>query len=273
MPDIRLDLHVHAMLSKTIPFRMVDLELMINQARKRGLNGFALTEHLNARHYWKTYRSLKERFPYDRGIYFVDAHFRIINGAEISLGEAGHVVALGEPEAIWQIDKRLEINKGYRPTLAEVLSNAPEDLILIGAHPFRPNGGVMSYPVGQVKQLQALEINGKDFGIEDQVEYAANEIGLPMVAGSDAHLWPQIGVRSTVFKQDEITLSRIRSQIRERSVGVISSVDGPQMVDICTRYKHRIKTDRKRVRTATGSRKRGRLSIKGPNVAIQLSLA
>ena len=49
---MRFDFHVHALLSRAIPFKLLDLKAMVAQGKSRGLDGFALTEHINAPGYW-----------------------------------------------------------------------------------------------------------------------------------------------------------------------------------------------------------------------------
>lgn len=56
---MRLDFHVHALLSRAIPFKPLDLKAMVAQGQLRGLNGFALTEHINAPSYWNIYELLR----------------------------------------------------------------------------------------------------------------------------------------------------------------------------------------------------------------------
>ncbi len=238
---VRFDLHVHAKLSKPIPFSMGDLDLMLDQARRRGLDGLALTEHIHAPEYWEIYQSLRKRFPYRKGVFYLNPRLYLLNGAEITLKDGGDIIALGEMEVLSFLDRTLGLSQGYHPSLRELLDKSPQDLLLTGAHPFRPNGGLMKYAPRELKRLCALEINGRDFGLEDQVRRAAGELGLPLVGGSDAHFWPQLGIRSTLLPLSKVALSEIKHLLQEGKVEVESSDDGPLMVEICARYKQKVK--------------------------------
>ena len=238
---VKFDLHVHAKLSKPIPFNIDSLNLMLDQAQRRELDGFALTEHIHAPDYREIYQSLRKRFPYRKGIFYPDSHLYLLNGAEITLKDGGDIIILGEMEAVNFLDRSLDLNQGYHPSLSEFLSKIPKGVLLIGAHPFRPNGGLVKYASCELAHLCALELNGRDFGLEDQVKQVADKLGLPLVGGSDAHFWPQLGIRSTILPLDKVTISGIEHLLQEGNVEVESSPDGPLMVGICARYKQKVK--------------------------------
>ena len=239
----RLDFHVHAMLSRAIPFKLADLEAMVDQAKKRGLDGFALTEHINAPEYWNAYGLLKKIYPYKDGIYQVEPDFVIINGAEISLLHGGDLIVLGDQEAIRKLDKKLDLNKGHRPPLPDVIRVADEDLILIGAHPYRPTGGLLKFDPVFLRRLTALEINGKDYGIEADVRRTSADLGLPVVGGSDAHYWLQIGISSTRLPVDLVELPAIKKVIQAGLTEVRRTPDAAKIVETCNAYKRRIKEE------------------------------
>ena len=48
----------------------------------------------------------------------------------------------------------------------------------------------------------------------------ARALGLPIVAGSDAHHWLQVGVRHTLLHTDELTLHAIAKTIKEGLTGL-----------------------------------------------------
>ena len=237
------DLHVHAMLSRAIPFKMMDLKAMVAQARSRGLNGFALTEHINAPGYWSTYKLMQETYQYSDGFYKIEPDFFIINGAEISLMHGGDLIALGAPEAIKKMDRKLDLNKGYRPPLPDVLKAADDDLVLIGAHPFRPTGGLLKFDSSYLKRLTALEINGKDYGIEVDVRKFATDLGLPVVGGSDAHYWPQIGISLTMLPIQRPDVATIKKEIAAGSAQVRRAYNAAVIVEMCEAHKKRIKEE------------------------------
>jgi len=238
----KFDFHVHTKLSRSIPFNLSDLNLLITHAKRMGLDGFAITEHINAPDYWETYEQIGRRFLCESGIYYVEPGFHIINGAEITLKGKGDILALGDIRSIQALDLKLNLSGSYHPTLEELIDEAPEDLILIGAHPFRPRGGIMKFDPAAIRQLVALEVNGKDFGQEDQVEAAARSMDLPTVAGSDTHYWPQLGIRRTVLQMPSLTIPAIKQAIKSRQASYESEPNGPLMVQICKHHKTTLKT-------------------------------
>lgn len=239
----KYDLHVHAMLTRSIPFKMADLRPMVAQARKRKLNGFALTEHIDAPGYWTTYDLLRETYPYRDGVYEIEPGFHIINGVEISLMHGGDLIALGDPENIRKLDKRFGLNRGQRPPLPDIIRNAGDDLILIGAHPYRPAGGLMKFDACWLKELTALEINGKDYGLEHDVRKTAADLGLPVVGGSDAHYWPQIGISLTSIPLERPDITMLKEAISHGFCMAERSQDAAEVVEMCNSYKRMIKEE------------------------------
>ncbi len=239
---VALDLHVHTKLSRSIPFSITDLHKLIGHGKRIGLDGFAITEHINASDYWETYEEIGRRFPCDSGIYYVEPGFHLVNGAEITLKGKGDILALGDIRSIQGLDLKLNLSGGYHPTLEELVQEAPADLILVGAHPYRPNGGIMKFETDWLRRLTAIEVNGKDFGQEDKVEDTAAYLELPIVGGSDTHYWPQLGIRRTVLPVARMTIDAIKDAIVSRRAAVESNPDGPFLVDVCTHHKRTLKT-------------------------------
>lgn len=239
---LKFDLHVHTKLSRSIPFKMADLHLLIAHAKRMHVDAFAITEHINAPDYWQTYAQIGRRFLCDAGIYYVEPGLHMINGAEITLKGKGDILALGDISSMQRLDCRLNLSGGYHPTLEELVSEAPDDLLLIGAHPFRPNGGIMKFSPSAIRKLAALEINGKDFGEEHKVEAAAAALGLPVVGGSDTHYWPQLGIRRTVLPVSSLSIEAIRASIIAGEATVESEPNGPLMVEVCKHHKTTVKT-------------------------------
>jgi hypothetical protein len=81
-----------------------------------------------------------------------------------------------------------------------------------------------------LRRLHALEINGKDFGTEIMLLVQARALGLPIVAGSDAHHWLQLGVRHTLMHTDEIAVPTVIKTIKEGLTGFSTSPYTPLRV-------------------------------------------
>ncbi|MBN1368457.1 MAG: hypothetical protein JW967_11085 [Dehalococcoidales bacterium] len=154
---MKFDLHVHALIAKYIPFETDQLNRMITVARRRGLNGFAVVDHIHYLGYWRTSNIFRESFPYYNGIYEVTEDFHIISGAEVHIKGGGHILVLGDLGEIHRIDEEMNLSGGYRPTLEQLITNTSSDMVYIGAHPFRSSCGLTEFKPSQLKSLCALE--------------------------------------------------------------------------------------------------------------------
>lgn len=242
----RIDLHTHAKISKLFPFEMRSMHQMIAQARRVGLDGFALVEHLHASNFWDVHEVLGRTFAYADGVYRTEGGFHILTGAELSLmdhGRPADLVLLGTLGQLRRFNGRLTrpATGGYRPPLAEAVAAARDaGLFIIGAHMFR-QGKELAALGRELASLDAVEANGKDFRKDERVYDAARRLGLPVVGGSDAHFWPQIGIKATLLPINEITQDRVTTAIRDGLAAVESLDYGPVAVQISGAYKRILK--------------------------------
>ena len=88
------------------------------------------------------------------------------------------------------------------------------DLCRIGAHMFRPGKELGKLPAADLRRLDALEVNGKDFGSEVMLLVQARALRLPVVGGSDAHHWLQLGVRHSALHVETLDLASVQGAIR-----------------------------------------------------------
>jgi len=95
---------------------------------------------------------------------------------------------------------------------------------------FRPKKELGKFRIDDLRRLHALEVNGKDFGTEVMLLVQARALGLPIVAGSDAHHWLQLGVRHTLMHLDEIRIATVLKTIREGLTGFATSPYTPLRV-------------------------------------------
>ena len=238
---MRFDFHVHALIAKYIPFETDQLNRMITIARKRGLNGFAVVDHIHYPGYWRTSDIFKESFQYHNGIYEVTEDFHIISGAEVHIKGGGHILVLGDIGEIHRIDEEMNLSGGYRPTLEQLLANTPSEMICIGAHPFRSNCGLTEFKPSQLKSLSALELNASDYQNIEQVKRFIKNCKMPMVSGSDAHVWPLIGVSYTILPDDLPNLTKIKIALGQGLTRVEIDPDAAFKVNWCNRLKVSIK--------------------------------
>src|SRR3989442_3016491 len=208
-------------MSKHFKFDPVSVERMVRMARRVGLDGLALTEHFHATDFWAVHDHLERTYPLEGGVFWADG-LALIPGAEINIREGAHVIVLGEVAELRRLDRAFAqpLSHRYEPTFREFLDVTEYfEIARIGAHMFRPGKELGKFSTDDLRRLHALEVNGKDFGSEIMLLAQARALGLPIVAGSDAHHRLQLGVRHTLMHTDEIKMGAIVKTIKEGLTG------------------------------------------------------
>jgi predicted metal-dependent phosphoesterase TrpH len=243
----RVDTHTHPKISKHFAFDPGSITRIVGMARTVGLDAVALTEHFHARGYWEIYDHLAEQYPSHRGA-FQSGGMTLIPGAEVNIREKAHVIVLGEIAELRRLDEAFpeRLSHGYEPALREFLDVTSDfELARIGAHMFRRAKELGKFAAADLRRLDALEINGKDFGTEMMLLVQARALGLPIVAGSDAHHWLQLGVRHTLMHVDDLSVHSIVKSIKEGLTGFSTSPYTPLRVKTAKSLKNITKLLRK----------------------------
>ena len=184
---IRIDLHVHSMYSVDSTIRPEQLPLY---ARKRGLDGVAVTDH----------DRLDSALKISR-----ESNFLILPGMEVTSLD-GHIVGLNLKESV---------PKGLT---AEETVDRIHDAggIAIACHP----SAFFKRSLGECasSRFDAIEvINSSAIPFRYSVRHSeelASRLGISRVAGSDAHYGPEIGCAYTVVKA-ELVAQDIVSAIKK----------------------------------------------------------
>jgi predicted metal-dependent phosphoesterase TrpH len=168
---MRFDLHVHSNYSDGHD----DVKTILKAARKRGLDGIAITDHDSLGGSRAARRIIKD----------LRLKMILIPGAEVTTAD-GHLLVLG----VEGIPKR-----GLTP---EETTEKAHDLggITIVPHPYHP----FRHAIGRIPDCDAVEVyNSKHlFGIANaRARLGAKKRGLPMVAGSDSHFAATVGLGVT----------------------------------------------------------------------------
>lgn len=243
----RIDTHSHPKLSKHFAFNPGSITHMVRMARRVGLDGVALTEHFHAADYWEIHQHLEATFPCRAGVFWADG-IALVPGAEINIREGAHVIVLGDSAEIRRLDGAFPepLSHGYEPRLREFLDVTDGfDLARIGARMFRPQKELGTFSPIELRRLHALEVNGGDFGTEMMLLVQARALGLPIVAGSDAHHWLQLGVRHTTLHTEEVTTRALIKTIKEGLTGYGTSPYTPVRVRAAKSLKNIAKALRK----------------------------
>jgi hypothetical protein len=192
-----IDLHCHSFYSGD---GVSSPEELIAEARRKGLHGFALTDHNT---------SDGCRYLRDKGLLREDGQpvddFLIIPGVEVTTAE-GHLLCLGVVLPYLKGTPAIEVCKMVHEMGGIAIPPHPYDLFRAG----------IRESVLDTLTVDALEVfnaattfkryNQKAF------EYAERR-GLPMTAGSDAHHFAAIGTAYTILPTDDFTARGILSQI------------------------------------------------------------
>jgi predicted metal-dependent phosphoesterase TrpH len=239
---LKIDLHVHSRLSKNFEFNHEAVGKLKELGVRRGLDGFALTEHIHAKNFWEMHDYMLTRHPYQDGYYDMGDGFRIFSGCEVTVGERVDFIVVGELDRIEELDASFypRLSDSHHPAGVEFLRKARElDLTVTSAHPFRPGKETAKLPLDEVFSLvDAIEVNGRDYGTEHRVAALARDYGRPVSGGSDAHYYLQVGIRSTVIPGTKLTLSNLRRAFSEQASSAHCKPYAEQLVKLCKEIKN-----------------------------------
>jgi predicted metal-dependent phosphoesterase TrpH len=187
----RFDLHTHSFFSKDA---CNSPEELIAAARRRGLDGMAITDHDSC----EAHEYLKSRE--------LPPGFLVVPGVEVSTAE-GHLLCIGAT---------LPRMKGC--PAAEVIQ-AIQDAggVAIPAHPFDKWRAGIRPKVLDKLDIEVLEVfnaavTSRRYN-DEALEYARNR-GLKTTASSDAHYDSAVGVSTTLFEMEELTVPALMKALR-----------------------------------------------------------
>lgn len=226
-----IDFHTHGKLAKKLPFSTEYTDWMIKEARQAGLDAICLTEHFNTLQFDELYSYLMQICTREGDTLVTKDGLRIFAGMETDIAEGGHILCLGTPEIILELNIRLEPYKekeNFLPfeKLMDLFAEYP--VIVGGAHPYREGVHVPELPMEQLKRLQFFDLNGKDVALDRaHVEKAtgalAEKINVPMVSGSDTHQAIQYGCIYTKLKKTVNTVDELYGEIKSGDYEIIVS--------------------------------------------------
>jgi hypothetical protein len=171
--SVKADLHVHTTYSKD---SIITPKELVYYAKRSGLNAVAVTDHNSIEGALKIAKE--------------NVDFLIIPGTEVS-SLNGHIVALN-------VTKRIPRDLGADETV-ELIHKAGG--IAIACHPFAwLKGSVGKHVTSKFDAVEALNASAFPFGLASKKAVnLAERLGLPKVAGTDAHYGPVIGRAYTLI--------------------------------------------------------------------------
>jgi predicted metal-dependent phosphoesterase TrpH len=241
----KVDLHVHTRLSKMFAFNEEVIGSLRDLGSRRGLTGFALTEHIHANDFWGMHEALQSQYRYQEGFYDLGGGFRMLSGCEVTVGERVDFIVVGPLDAVQSLDDAFSprLSESYFPPALPFLDEVRKrGLVVISAHPFRPGKETAKLPLDEVfKRVHAVEVNGRDYGTERRVAALAEQHDLPVSGGSDAHYYLQVGVRSTVVPHDELSAETLARSFEDGATRAHCKRYASSVVELCQQVKRVVK--------------------------------
>lgn len=222
---MNIDMHTHVKISKKSEFMPAYFQEMVEEAKRAGLDAIALTEHFNTDNFLDVYHYLDAHYSYKDDYYDVEG-LKIFPGMEVDVKEIGHILIICRRESIFHIFQRLmpHVEKNHFIPFADLMDLAESfETIVIGGHPFRSSTPLTQHDPHQLKRLDAFDLNGKDLhsiGIEKNQKYVygfAEQLGLPVVAGSDTHQFLQYGAVMNIVDTDCSTIAELKKVLKNNA--------------------------------------------------------
>ena len=198
--QLLIDLHCHSRFSAD---GVAEPESLVEQAREKGLNGFAITDHNTCAcvDYFEEHGFLnKEGLPVNGLL--------IIPGQEITTAE-GHLLALGV---------RLGNDLKGIPALEAVRIIHEAGGLAIPPHPYDFFRAGIREPVLETLDLDALEVFNAATTLKRYNRQAfayAQSRGLPMTAASDAHDSEALGTAYSILEAETFSVAGVLDAIRK----------------------------------------------------------
>lgn len=192
---MKIDLHVHSYYSAD---SSITPEELVFYAKKRGLDGVAVTDH----------ESLDGALKIAK-----EADFLIVPGMEVA-AVGGHVVGLG-------LRQPVASHRGVDETVDRIHRSGG---IAVACHPTGfLKGGLGSRVSSGFDAVEVINSSAIPFGYSvKRNERIASALGKPRVAGSDAHYGPEIGLAYTLVNAE----SNVEEVVKAISKGLCQPFGG-----------------------------------------------
>lgn len=229
---MNIDFHTHGKLAKYLAFSPAYTDWLFGEAASAGLDAICLTEHFNTLGFDQVYADIAARFPREGDAFNVNG-LLVFPGMEVDVAESGHTLVLGTMEEILDFNRALEPHKakGSFLPLAELAEEVRRRGLFFGAaHPFRVPGHIPEQPREALAAFQFVDLNGKDLAHDFEGTIAktyafAQELGVPVVSGSDTHQAFQYGCAVTVMGERVTTVAGLRAQVLSGSCRISYASD------------------------------------------------
>ena len=226
-----IDFHTHGKLAKKLPFSTKYTDWLMGEAMCAKLDAICLTEHFNTLQFDELYGYLMKVCKREGDSLITREGLRIFAGMETDIAEGGHILTIGTPENILELNARLEPykEKGRFLPFEKLMDLFQEYPVIVGAaHPYREGGHIPELPLEQLRRLHFLDLNGKDVALdreyfEEKTGALAKILDVPMISGSDTHQAVQYGCVRTHLKDTVNRVEKLYEQIKAGNYDIVVS--------------------------------------------------
>lgn len=194
---MRLDTHVHLLIDKQAVPDELQIRMTFKYASRQHLDGLCVMEHLDADHYPRLMTALFEenQLGFERcgDALRTDDGLHVYPGAEVAIKGGGDVGVHASVRALLSLER----SKGFYgvESLREALHRTGEPFVMVAHHMLLPNKRLAELEKHPAL-VDAVEVPGKDPGAREAYLSRARNDHLPVLSGSDAHVWIQVGAGS-----------------------------------------------------------------------------
>lgn len=240
-----IDTHVHLLISKTAKPDWAEIAFTTEVAVTEGLHVICVAEHRDALHYSELIEGLFFENKLggeliEPGMLSLPNGSILSSAAEIALKGGGDVGVHASPEVLLSLRPE-KAAYSLEELLAELHPHR-HDVTVIAHHVFWKNKGI-----AELRQcaglVDGLELPAKDLAQEVRYRALADELGLALVGGGDAHTWPQVGQcrnQLLVDSNPHFNRSVLKSAIRERDFTVVHGADVVSRVRLANMLRKRM---------------------------------
>lgn len=228
-----IDFHVHGKISNQYSFDEEKFLLTIEEAKNEGINSIAFTEHCHSRNFFEGYDFLKKNYELIDDYYDV-CGVKVFYGVEVTTKEMIDILFIGKEDLIIELVNKITsiLNGDKFLTINDLFELYNEDnLLVMLAHPFRKHEEFPVISQEVIKKIDSIEFNARDIyehngeNITLKIEELANYLNLPIVCGSDAHYFIQMGSIKNVFRINCNKVNEIKSEIKKCNYKIFISDD------------------------------------------------
>ena len=208
---LRYDLQTHNKVARKKGFSDILFRASVLAARKRGIDGFAYTEHMDFGDFFWNVGKIQE---------VGKKRVIVIPGGEINIKESGvyggDIMVLAEFGLLQKLNEYFgsngpRITEGYQPTFIELITAinsvdpGKENVLIVANHIFRSGQELCNINTLEdmngvdLRLVDAIDTNLVDYQFRAETKRKAELLQKPLLYSSDGHIPLEIGTYFTIF--------------------------------------------------------------------------